>query len=302
MSVTVVVKNGASTVGEGPHWEEATQTLLYVDILEGDVHRWNSITGQDEKIHLDASVGFVTPCQKGGYMVGLGKSLAHVDWETNTVTKLKEVDQEKNTRFNDGKCDPSGRLWAGTMGMETKPTVLEHHQGSLYSLEKDGTLKSHLDKISISNGLAWSEDNRTMFYIDSIPRKVYAFDFDITTGEISNQRTAVNFGGPDTIESLGFPDGMTSDAEGKLWVACYSAGKVIQFDCETGKELRSVQFPAKKTTSCCFGGKNFDELYVTCAKTGLTELEFQTHQPLAGSVFKVTGLGVKGKPMYVYEG
>jgi gluconolactonase len=294
MSVTVLAKNTCATTGEGPFWEESTKSLLYVDILAGDVHRWNTTTNSDSKIHLDDDVSFIIPRSRGdGYVIGLGKSLAFLDWDKGTTEKIVGVEEGTNNRFNDAKCDPSGRLWAGTMGQETEPANPEPQMGSLYSLDKSRTLKKHVDKIDISNGLAWSLDNKTMYYIDSLPRKVYAFDFDLASGTISNQRTAVDFN-VSSVAELGFPDGMCSDVEGKLWVACYAAGKVIRFDPETGKQLQTINFPAKRITSCCFGGPNYDELYVTCGKTGLSEEEFSSQQPLAGSVFKVTGLGVRG--------
>lgn len=294
MSVSVLAKNTCVTTGEGPFWEESTKSLLYVDILAGDVHRWNTTTNSDSKIHLDDDVSFIIPKFRGdGYVIGLGKSLAFLDWESGTTEKIVGVEEGTRNRFNDAKCDASGRLWAGTMGLETEPAKPEPQMGSLYSLDKNRALKKHLDKIDISNGLAWSLDNKIMYYIDSLPRKVYAFDFDLEAGTITNQRTAVDFN-VSPVAELGFPDGMCSDVEGKLWVACYSAGKVVRFDPETGKQLQTVNFPAKRITSCCFGGPNYDELYVTCAKTGLSEEEFLTKQPLAGSVFKVTGLGVRG--------
>jgi len=234
-------------------------------------------------------------------MIGLAQSVAHYDWDTKKVTVLHTVDQDKKTRFNDGKCDPSGRLWCGTMGLETSPAVVEPGQGSLYSLEVDGSIQNHKGDISISNGLAWTEDNKTMYYIDSIPRKVFGYDFDIATGKISNERVVVDYGSKENLMEMGFPDGMAIDTEGKLWVACYIAGKVIRFDPETGKEITHVKLPARRTTSCCFGGKNYDELFVTCGRHGMTEEE-KAGYPLAGSVFRVTGLGVRGKPAPMYEG
>ncbi|XP_033737408.1 regucalcin-like [Pecten maximus] len=301
MSVEVVIKNGAKTTGEGPHWDDTTRSLLYVDILNGGVIRWNSVTGQQEAKHFDEPVSLVVPCRKGGYIIGMGRKLAHLDWDSGKVTVLHEVAPNgSNDRFNDGKCDSKGRLWAGTMGHETVPANPEREKGALFCLGLDGQLVRHVEKIDISNGLAWTEDNRTMYYIDSLPRKVYGFDYDINTGNISNQRTVVDFG-EGTIDRLGFPDGMAIDTEGKIWVACYRVGKVVRFDPQTGEELRTIEFPALRTTSCCFGGKNLDELYVTCGRTGASEEELEKY-PLSGSIFKVTGLGVKGYPASVYEG
>ncbi|PVD23866.1 hypothetical protein C0Q70_17140 [Pomacea canaliculata] len=300
-TVETAIKNSCSTIGEGPHWDDASQSLLYVDIKALDVHRWNSVTGEDTKVHLKDTVSLVVPRRWGGYIVGLGRRLSLLEWETGTVTDITEVDRETGNRFNDGKCDAKGRLWAGTMGFEVKPAFVEPAAGALYSLDLDRTVKKWLPGIHISNGLAWTEDNQTMFYIDSIPKKVYAFDYDLENGAISKQRTAVDLT-PYDIDTYGVPDGMTIDTEGKLWVACFGAGAVYKFDPETGKTLQCVKIPAKQTTSVCWGGKNLDELYVTCARVGKPEEYYLKEEPLAGSVFRVTGLGAKGRPAYVYEG
>jgi len=302
MSVSVVVKNTCETTGEGPFWEESSSSLLYIDILNGGVHRWNSITGEDTAFNLSDSVSFIIPRSSGnGYVIGLGRTVSILDWDSATTAKLCEVDSGTKNRFNDAKCDASGRLWAGTMGFESAPGELDRYQGSLYSMDADHSVRNHVNKIDISNGMAWSLDNSVMYFIDSLPRKVYAFDFDLATGSLSNQRTAVDFG-TGTVDTLGFPDGMSIDQDGKIWVACYGAGKVIRFDAETGKALQTVTFPVKKTTSCCFGGPDFRDLYVTSGKWGMTDEEFHTNQPLAGSVFKVTGLGVRGFPAPTFSG
>ncbi|XP_053395486.1 regucalcin-like [Mercenaria mercenaria] len=299
--VEAVIEKSCLTIGEGPHWDERTQTLLYVDINDGSVHRWSPETGKDEKHKFDTFCSLVVPCKKGGYLVSVGNSVCHFDWDTKKLTTLQTVDEGKETRINDGKCDASGRLWFGTMGLEKTPAVVNKHQGSLFSLEIDGSVKKHKEGVSISNGLAWTADNKTMYYIDSIPRKVFGYDFDIKTGTMSNERVVVDLGGEDTIPTLGFPDGMTIDTDGKLWVACFFAGKVFRFDPETGKQIGAIDVPAKRTTSCCFGGKNFDEMYITCSLYGVTEDELK-ETPLAGSVFRATGLGAKGTPAPVYEG
>lgn len=301
MSVETLLECVTPTVGEGPHWDDFSQSLLFVDILgNGGIYRWDSKSEKLEQYNFDTYVSFIVPCRKGGYLIGLGRTVSHFDWDTKTLTTVAKVEEGQNTRFNDAKCDASGRLWCGTMALETSPGVVEHHQGSLYSLELDGTIRKHKDKITISNGLAWSADNKTMYYIDSTPRKVWAYDFDLATGTMSNERIIIDFGGQETIPDLGFPDGMTIDTEGKLWIACFSVGKVIRFDPDTGNQLQTVSIPARRTTSCCWGGINLDELYVTSATYDMSEEEKGT--PLAGSVFRVKGLGFKGVPAYIYEG
>ncbi|XP_060077430.1 regucalcin-like isoform X2 [Ylistrum balloti] len=269
MSVEVVLKNSARTTGEGPHWDEETGTLLYVDIWEGDIHRWRSSTGVDEKIHLEGPVSFIVPSKTGGYIIGKNRSICHLEWDTEKVTPLHTVEEETTDRFNDGKCDKNGRLWAGTMGKEFKDSI-ELERGCLYSFDSSG-LRSHMDKVSISNGIAWTLDNKTMYFIDSPLKKIYAFDYDAETGNISNRRDAVDV-------ANGYPDGMTIDMEDKLWVACFSAGRVVRYDPNTGEELQVIEIPSKRTTSCCFGGDNFEDLYVTSCAKHERKLHENTHQ------------------------
>ncbi|OWF35179.1 regucalcin-like [Mizuhopecten yessoensis] len=232
----------------------------------------------------------------------MGRAISHLEWNTGVTTKLHEVDSVGfDDRFNDGKCDPAGRFWTGTMGgqIDNMPTY-EKNVGSLYCLDTNGTLVKHFNKITVSNGLAWSPDKQVMFYIDTPTRKVEAFTYHVTSGKISNRRDAIDFRSFPEESMMGWPDGMTIDTDGHLWVACYGAGKVICFDPVTGKALKEVIIPAPRTTSCCFGGKNLDELYVTTGPNGAFDQELR-YFPLCGSVFKVTGLGVKGVPANIYE-
>ncbi|XP_064599480.1 regucalcin-like isoform X1 [Liolophura sinensis] len=300
MDVSVVLKNVAMTTGEGPHWDDRCQSLYYVDVQCGDVHKWDSITGEDTKVHTDGNVGFAIPRKSGGLIVGQNLSICHLDWDSKAIKVIAEDKESKAFQINDAKCDVTGRLWAGSMQKVRHPLEETPQRcAALYSLETDGRLVKRLADVSLSNGLTWSPDNAIFYYIDSIPRKIYAFDFDPQTGDISNQQEVRD----GTDGSLGLPDGMTIDTEGKLWVVCYGEGKLVRIDPETGKTILDVLIPnAKMVTSCCFGGKEMNELFVTSRRYGLSDDEFQPVQPLAGSVFKVTGQGIKGLPAYMYEG
>ncbi|XP_041377245.1 regucalcin-like [Gigantopelta aegis] len=305
MSYTVepVIKNSCSSIGEGPHWDAASQSLFYVDIKRGDVHKWNSLTKEDSKMHFDyPTVSIIVPCAEGGYVIGTTHSLSHLEtWGSEKLTVWAEMEQGMPTQINDGKCDARGRLWSGTMGKELSPGIVAPELGALYSLDTKRILKKHVDKINISNGMDWTSDNKTMFFIDSTVRKVYAFDYDLESGSLSNQRTAVDFG-EGTEPQLGLPDGMTMDTENKIWIACYNAGKVVCFDSETGKLLREVKIPASRTTSVAWGGANLDDLYVTSCRHGFSEEQLQTTEALSGSVFKITGLGAKGRQANNFQG
>jgi gluconolactonase len=298
--IETVVKNCCPSVGESPFWDVRSASLLHIDIKSGAVHSWDSQTHQEGTINLDGSVGFAIPCDRGGLVVGLNKTISHVDWDTAEVKKLAEVDQGTNNRFNDGKCDASGRLWAGTMGGESVPGTIDMGQGSLYSISADHKVTKHVTNIDISNGMDWTDDNSIMYYIDSIPRKVYAFDFDLNEGTIRNQRTVFEYQ-PGNETTFVWPDGMCVDSEGKIWVAFFRSSRVQRIDPETGKTLQTLEFPVTNVTSVCFGGKNLDELYVTSSHFRLPEGSDVT-QPLAGSLFRVTGLGVKGRAPYSFKG
>ncbi|XP_041348703.1 regucalcin-like [Gigantopelta aegis] len=301
MSVEVVVKSSVHH-GEGPHWDDVTQSLYYVDCYINEVHRFDTRSGNDTKIHLGdgLAVTIFIPRTRGGYLATQLVGLSIVDsFDSDKVTPFVKI-LEDGQVLNDGKCDSSGRLWVGSTsgprgatGIETWPTGL----GSLFSVEADGDVKSHLTSLDLPNGLDWSSDGRTMYFADSARRQVWAFDFDVNAGKISNQRTVVDLG-RSPIHEMSFPDGLVVDEEDKLWVALWDASKVARFDPETGKMMQSVSFPCQRITSCCFGGKNLDELYVTSSKYP----EHLTETPLAGSLFKVTGLGVKGRRLNMFAG
>ncbi|KAJ8253163.1 hypothetical protein GJAV_G00209810 [Gymnothorax javanicus] len=286
-----------SSIGEGPVWEEKDGTLLFVDIFGRRISRWNPENKQTESMSTESMVGSVVPRRSSGYVMAEGTRFATVDWEKKTSTTIARVDSDKpNNRFNDGKVDPAGRYFAGTMAMEEKPAVLEEKQGSLFSLHPDHTVVKHFDQVTISNGLDWSLDHQIFYYIDSMTFMVEAFDYDIQKGSICNRRKVYNL-----EKDEGIPDGMCIDSEGKLWVACYNGGRVIRIDPLTGTCLQTVKLPVDKTTSCCFGGKDYSDLYVTTATLGM-DADYLAKQPQAGCVFRISGLGVKGIPPNAFAG
>uniref|UniRef100_UPI00358FFB56 regucalcin isoform X2 n=1 Tax=Myxine glutinosa TaxID=7769 RepID=UPI00358FFB56 len=285
-------------VGESPLWEARTSTLLYVDVLAGTVGRWDPNTKQSETRTFEKTVSCVVPRVAGGYMVACGLKIAAMDWETApALLTYAEVDNDKpNNRFNDGKADPEGRMLAGTMALELKPAELELGQGSLYSLDVSGTVRRLLSPVDVSNGMGWSLDGRKLYYVDSLKYRVDAFDYDLTTGNIDNRQTVYQCEKEDAI-----PDGLCMDAGGKIWLACYNGGRVICIDPNSGQRLQVVKLPVDKTTSCCFGGLQLTDLYVTTAHEGLDEAGL-LQQPLSGGLFRVTDLGVKGLPSFEFAG
>ncbi|XP_071508885.1 regucalcin-like [Diadema antillarum] len=298
MSVEVVQENVGFLL-EGPHWDDVTNTLLYVDIVGNTIYRYDPSSGQSKSVNIGETVGAAVPTASGRTLASGASRVGFVDWESGDFETVASLDLPPFTRFNDSKCDPVGRYWTGTMGYEVTASGAElpakTKRGCLYRLDGGNKLSTHVQNVTISNGLAWTADHSTMYYIDSFSFAVDAFDYDIKTGDISNRRRVITI-----PESAGFPDGMCIDSEDMLWVAVFGAGSVNRYNPRTGELLRTVNLPVTIITSCCWGGAGLDELYVTTAKVSLTEEQLKT-QDKAGSLFRVTGLGVKGVKGQPYQ-
>jgi len=272
-------------LGEGPVWNARTQTLYWVDILDQRIY-----AGSELLAEMDEFVGCIAPRRTGGLVVAKRTSFASLEFDpVRTVLLLSLTDEPANNRFNDGKCDPRGRFIAGTMDMnETDPT------GSLYSFDGISATKI-LGDITISNGMAWSPDYKIFYYIDTPTRIVRAFDYDLETGAIANPRAAVYI-----PETLGWPDGMTSDMQGNLWIAMWGGAKMTKWNPNTGELLEQIPVPALNVSSCVFGGKNLNELYITSARKGLDEAALKQY-PLTGGVFRLE-TKVEGMPTFEFAG
>ncbi len=278
-----LVLDAKAMLGEGPAWDSKTQILYWVDILEKHVYAGDRIL-----VQLDETVGCLAPCRNGHLILAERFSFVDLDPASGQRTILASLDSEPPTnRFNDGKCDPAGRFLAGTMDVNEKDLT-----GSLYSFDGGGITRL-LDGIRISNGLAWSADHKTFYYIDTPTREVRAFDYDVATGQIANSRVMIY-----VPESLGWPDGMTSDTEGNLWIAMWGGAQIIKWDPNTGKMLEQIPVPALHTSSCVFGGRNMNELYVTSACAGLSAADLKKY-PLSGGLFKIT-TKAEGMPTFPF--
>lgn len=300
--VTIEPLAGPYGLGEGPHWDCISQKLYFVDIFAQKIFRFNPATSGLTSISVEnGPVGFVIPVEgsTNKFVAGSSIDIVVLSWDSEktlascTPQILVSADSNRTEiRFNDGKADSSGRVWAGTMGLE-KNGVFPPNVGSLYSMDNDLVLKKQVSPVSISNGLAWNPDNNTLYYIDSLTYQVWAYNYNSETGTISNKKIVFDF---QKNNIPGIPDGMTIDTNGNLWVAVYSGGSVLNINPKTGELLRSVKFnDAKNITSVAFGGPNLDILYVTSASIGLNEnqLKEQLH---AGYLFAIKGLGVHGFP------
>ena len=276
-------------LGESPRWDAATERLLWVDIEARTVHLFDPATGDDRSIGLDNRVGAVAPARSGGLLVALADRLALVDLDDESVRTLVEIPHGDGVRLNDGVCDPAGRFWVGSTALDFAPGA-----GALDRYSTEDGLDRVLDDVTISNGLGWSTDGATMYYVDSMAYRVDAFDYDVATGAISERRPFA------VIErGAGIPDGIAVDDEDGVWVALWGRAALRRYG--PGGELdRVLAVPAHNVTACCFGGGDGRSLYVTSASVDLSE-EKRRELPLAGSVF-VTDAGVSGPPAQPFAG
>jgi sugar lactone lactonase YvrE len=273
-----------ATLGESPVWDAKAQILYWVDILEKRIYAGTELLAQ-----LDDFIGCLAPCRDGHLILGKRFAFVYLDIDSSQQTVLAAVsDAERATnRINDGKCDPAGRFIAGTMDMNEKDPT-----GSVYLF--DGKQVTTLfSGVTISNGLTWSPDHKTFYHIDTPTREVKAFDYDIATGQAANPRTAIQ-----VPESLGWPDGMTTDTNGNLWIAMWGGAQMTRWNPNTGKLLEQITVSALQTSSCIFGGKDMNELYVTSARKGMDEADLKKY-PFSGGLFKVV-TKVTGMPTFEF--
>ncbi|TVP82908.1 MAG: SMP-30/gluconolactonase/LRE family protein [Puniceicoccaceae bacterium] len=273
--------------GEGPIWWDGH--LFYVDIEGHRIRRLNPESGDETDWDVGERVGTLVPTQDPQEVVYSGDT-GYVRFNLKTHVKTQLADPESAlrgvNRFNDGKCDPRGRFWAGTIS-----TVKETGSANLYCLDTDATCTLKQTDLTNSNGICWSADKRTMYHIDTPKQAVHAYEYDISSGNICNPRVIIDTAAHGYASS---PDGMTIDTEGMLWIAFCHGGCVVRFDPSRNKELQRVDLPCIETTACTFGGANLDRLFVTTGiKHGLDE-------PKAGKVFVIDGLGLKGLPAVAY--
>jgi sugar lactone lactonase YvrE len=277
-------------LGEGPVWDSRKKTICWIDILNGEIHEYNPSNNSQRTLTIHQMIGAIALCRNGNFIAALKNGFGFIDRNSGTVSMIANPEPElPGNRFNDGKCDPKGRFWAGTMSHTDEP-----EKGGFYLLNQDLSVTKKMERVSISNGLAWSLDQKTFYYIDTPTFTVAAFDFDITDGVISNKRIAIRIPHQD-----GSPDGMSIDSQGMLWIAHWDGWQITRWNPQTGVKMLSIPFPVARITSCCFGGDNFQDLFVTSARTGLNE-DHLRNQPLAGSLFVIRNIGYYGLPLFEF--
>jgi sugar lactone lactonase YvrE len=278
-----IVSEIKSSWGEGPIW--ANGFLYYVDIENQKILKYNPKDESTQSWNVGQRVGTVVPREKGGLVWAGDHGFYFLNEESGESTAI--VDPEKhneNNRFNDGKCDPQGRFWAGTYDFKKQAT------GGLYSLDLEQRLQKRLGEVTASNGLIWSLDEKIFYYIDTIKKNVRSYDYDSESGELSGEQVIW-----DTAGLEGSPDGMTIDEQGNLWVAFCHAGCVRCYDVSRRQIIAEINFPCIETTAVAFGGDDLGDLYVTTGiKPGLEELG-------AGYLYRCRP-GVKGVKSYSYQG
>ncbi|MBN8578615.1 MAG: SMP-30/gluconolactonase/LRE family protein [Cytophagales bacterium] len=276
-----------ANLGEGALWHPTENRLYWVDIEDKQVHVYNPETKQNRSLSVGQRVGTIVPMQGRGALVGLQRGIYKLDTQTGKTELLVNPLPDTLLRLNDGKCDPAGRFWVGSLALDSR-----RRGASLYRFDKDG-IHTMLDSVSISNGIVWTSDRKTMYYNDTPTQTVQAFDYDNHTGKISNRRIVITI-----PRSLGAPDGMAIDAEDKLWVALWGGYGVGRYDPLTGQLMQKITVPAPHVTSCAFGGKNLETLYITTARAWVKP-EILDQYPLSGALFSLNS-GVRGVPANLF--
>jgi sugar lactone lactonase YvrE len=277
-------------LGEGPVLDAKRKAICWVDILRGEIHEYLTETKKHNTISVNQMVGAAVICTDGNFLTALKSGFGFVNRQSGEVSMVTNPESAiPGNRFNDGKCGPDGRFWAGTMSHTDEP-----EKGSLYVFDKDHSVSKKISNVSISNGMAWSLDHQTFYYIDTPTYTVAAYNYDKASGEISEKRIIINIAKED-----GSPDGMTIDNQGMLWVAHWDGWQITRWNPNTGEKLLSIPFPAARITSCAFGGDDLGDLYITSASRGLKDDEL-AKQPLAGSLFVIKNIGYKGLPAFEF--
>jgi sugar lactone lactonase YvrE len=262
-------------VGEGPFWDEVEQKLYFVDIVNKQIKIFSPTSKLVETVQFNQEIGAVFLDQKSNLIVAARDGIFAATRDGVLETLLAPIELEDTSiRTNDAKCDANGRMWVGTMAFDFTPGA-----AALFSFDSKD-LKKVVPDLTVSNGIGWSLDKKIMYFIDSPTKRVDIFDFDLEVGELRNRRPFLLLGDLDA-----FPDGLTTDEDGGVWVALFGGGEVRRFDSQ-GTLTHIVEIPVKQVTSCCFGGGDMSDLYITTAQNGM-DSDSLIREPLAGSLFRV---------------
>ncbi len=264
-------------LGEGPVWDEINRKLWWVDILSCTLNCYEPASNENRSFDIGEQIGAAALRKDGGLLLALQSGLAFFDEKSESITPIdNDFTLGEGTRSNDGKCDPAGRFWVGTLDYD-----LEEGSGNLFCVNPDLEVDQKLDQLTIPNGMAWNSRADTFYFIDTIARELYSYRYQKETGEISDRSVIYEF-----EEDLGYPDGMTIDSNDKLWIALYAGRKVIQINPKNGHIEFEIRLPVPKPTSCTFGGKDLKTLFITTCREHMDESQIEK-APLSGSLFSI---------------
>lgn len=263
-----------ASLGECPVWSIDEQALYWVDINAPSLNRFDPATGSNTAWPMPQSIGCFALRQRGGFIVALRDGLWLASANGKLERKVAEAPYDPaHHRFNDGRADAKGRLWAGSMNENRDAST-----AALYRFDPDGALASVIGDVTISNGLAFSPDRRTMYHADTPARSVDAYDFDVDTGHVANRRAFARFSG-----ETDRPDGAAVDSDGCYWSAFYRGGKIVRLS-PRGERVAEYAVPAMCPTMCAFGGPDLKTLYVTSARQ-MRDADELSRLPLSGGIF-----------------
>jgi sugar lactone lactonase YvrE len=254
--------------GESPIWDEQTQTFCWVDIVKKKIHRHQMTIGQTNSWSTsDFPTAIAWRSSQPGLITAFANSIDFFDFDTGDTTHLCKTDPKEGNRNNEGKCDARGRFWVGSMQTNLNPDgtdrEMDSNCGALFRVDRDGTTSRHSPhEIGLSNTMAWSPDNKIFYFGDTARNEIYAFDYDLDSGTVSNKR--IHFEG----YNRGAPDGSCIDSDGCLWNARFSGGCIVRIT-PNGKLDKVLELPVTNPTSCIFGGQDMRTLFITSARVGL---------------------------------
>ena len=285
-------------LGEGPVWDEKTQKLFYIDSLGNAAGVFDPETGENRLYAAGQNVGTLVLTERSDTVIlGLEDGLYSLNLSTGELVFKADPEGKQGNRLNDGKADSRGRIWIGSMctadnGVEGYDTPC---RCGLYKVDTDFSCSAADREIRLGNGIAWTQDDKTMYFVDSPTRSVFKYDFDAETGTASNKQICINI-----PESFGVCDGMDIDIDGNLWIAHWTGWCVGKWNPATGELLGKIELPVSRVSSCAFGGPNFDKLYITTANAGADNDDIK--QPDAGKIFVAENLGTRGLPFNRFKG
>lgn len=283
----------AALLGESPVWHPVEQALYWTDIPGRALHRHDPASSQHRQWAFETEVGSLAPMRDGGLLLARRDGLWQFDPDTGASHALATAPYDtRHERFNDGKCDPQGRFWVGTIYEPREPAL-----AALYRFDTSRGLQRMASDITVGNGLGWSPDGRTLYYSDTKAHTVYAHDFDSASGDLGARRVFARFPPKEPGQNLdaygGRPDGAAVDVDGAYWCAMFEGQRLLRLS-PGGAVLREVRLPVRCATMPCFGGPDLKTLYITTSREKRPADELAT-QPLAGRVLTLR-VDVAGLP------